>query len=176
MVRKEIKAVRSAGPEALGAYPQDHTGGIWLAKSYREQVEGPGRELSIRGSLSRSGLRNGGDIVPSEIGFHATRYLGSIQYNAPFRSATPQVGLWYVYTGLGAINHTLSYQGVSVSESKFLTEFGAGGVSFISPGLGVDYSGSIGLVWIGRDEYYGSTQSGVLFDLKFGLSYWFAHR
>ena len=135
------------------------------------------REFALRLTLSRTGVRLNRGSSFNGPSFHATKFLGAVERIIPFDRAGPGKGLSYIYGGLGSISNTASYGGMSASESKLLTEVGGGGVSFISEGLGIDYSASFGLVWVGSQKYESSSMhNGVLFDFKLGLSYWIAHR
>ncbi|PWB73506.1 hypothetical protein C3F09_05230 [candidate division GN15 bacterium] len=129
------------------------------------------REFSLRASVSRAGLKNAGTMINPAIGFHSMRYLLSAQYNVPSQKDNPYAGIFYMYSGLGAIAHTFSYGGVSTSETKFLTELGGGGVLFFTRGVGIDYSVSMGMVMVGSNGY-GTTQYGFLFDFKLGMAFW----
>ena len=135
------------------------------------------RLVSLRATVGRAGAKQGNPSPYPGLEFHANRYLMAVQVNPAFGSGGPKSGLWYLYTGVGAITHYVSTSYRSVSETKLLTEIGCGGVKFIKGGLGVDFGGSFGLFWIEDREgrnFLTRLQSGVLFDFKLGLSYWFA--
>jgi hypothetical protein len=129
------------------------------------------REISIRATLSRTGIKNTGEIVSSNVTFNGTRILASAQFNQPNNRNELNKGLWYAYSGIGVFTSTASLGVHSASETKLLLEGGGGVVAFLSDGFGIDLGGSIGMIPVGSSPGYG-VQYAFLFDVKIGLTYW----
>jgi hypothetical protein len=151
--------------------------------------------VALRGTISKSGMTD--DLLSEMTGFillddklklSVWRYLFSVEYYNWPRWKSDGKTVYYLYSGLGAITHTLSgtlwikdaatgeiyaLTGNDESQTKFVTTYGAGIVQMFSQKVGIELGGSFDLVYVGTYTadyfYYGNVQCALVFDLKVGI-------
>jgi hypothetical protein len=158
------------------------------------------KQLALRGTVSRSGIREeldkyldpGYDLIADDLSMNTWRYLFSVQYYDWPRWRRGGKTMYYVYSGLGAINHRFTghmlvhdqagdldvvLYPTAGSLTRFMTTLGCGVTYKISPVLGIDLGGSLDVVYLGSDaesgslfySYYGDVQTALIFDFKAGI-------
>ena len=148
------------------------------------------RELALRGMVSRATFSADDmagvqmwDVVVIEdnTGYHAWRYSIALEYhNWPGYRMGGKL-LYYAYSGLGAISHTVSgtmlvyntfsdeyYQlTLNDTQTKFMMNSGAGLTVALSRNIGINFGGDLYMSLIGGSGY--QTQTAYNIDFKAGL-------
>lgn len=162
-----------------------------------------GRNFAVRLSVSRSGIRDdperlieltypGYQLVSDNQTATAMRFVIAAEYYEWPRWRKDGRWMYYIYTGAGAINHTLSgrltirdpgsgtlYDLISSGKdlTRFMWNIGGGATVKIAKSIGLDGSGEFDFIAIGtnRESYsaYGAVEYAYLFDVKVGLVWLF---
>jgi hypothetical protein len=156
------------------------------------------KEVAIRLTVSKSGAKDDlttlfpdVDIIQDNMNFNVWRFLVSGQFYSWPRWKTGGRILYYGYTGLGVITHSVSgsaivrepftgqeyvLYGTGENDTKFATTFGGGIIPMISERVGIDIGISADIVFVSRNYYYpydysyGSYgQYAFIIDVKVGL-------
>jgi len=153
----------------IGDYYEGFTSGIGYGADISIPVS---REIAIRGTVSRSGMRPGNGLPPGA-SFSAWRYVISVQYYKWPRWRTDGKTMYYVYSGIGGISHTMSVGGESSNISKLTTVLGIGLMQQVSKSIGIEAGGEFDAVFIGASNYqygyYGNVEYAWIMDFKLGL-------
>lgn len=157
-----------------------------------------GRKLALRGMISRSGARHNPDemfggwqILKDDLSWNVWRYFISLQYYNWPRWREDGRTMYYVFSGIGGVSHSLSgtavvgdpvgdiwlFSGTGQSETKFATTVGGGLVAMVSRTVGLELGAVVDIVFVGRtnnpDYDYGPYASDVvtagLIDLRLGV-------
>jgi hypothetical protein len=178
------------------------------AGDYYEGIgSGPGFEGSIRLSLnhevalrfmvSKTGLGLKDDyyfyslnpdttIISQDIGFSGIRYLAAVEYYRHFNKAAKDMGMWYIYAGLGAFSNKMTLEmtlrrnstsytwneNSSYSEDKFILSFGFGMDKAFTPQIGIELGAGFDMEVVGSAENELGHEAPVyayIFDLRAGL-------
>ena len=153
----------------IGDYYEGFTSGI----GYGAEISIPvSREIAIRGTVSRSGMGPGNSLPPG-VDFSAWRYVISVQYYKWPRWRTGGKTLYFVYSGIGGISHTLSAGGERADLTKLTTVLGFGLMQRVSKNIGIEAGGEFDAVYIGTSDYkysyYGNVEYAWIMDFKLGL-------
>jgi hypothetical protein len=153
----------------IGDYYEGFTSGIGYGADISIPVS---REIAIRGTVSRSGMRPDNGLAPG-VSFSAWRYVISVQYYKWPRWRTDGKTMYFVYSGIGGISHTLSAGGESADFTKLTTVLGFGLMQQVSRNIGIEAGGEFDAVYIGasdyRYSYYGNVEYAWIMDFKLGL-------
>jgi len=178
----------------LGDYYEGITNGIGFGGDLSFAVS---RSLAVRLSVSKSGMKDDiGALVPNStilednLSLSAWRYFLSLQYYGGLKKDEKRKTMYYLYSGLGAINHSFSGNLIvrdlsdnqiylitpaTGSESKFTMTSGLGLLAFVSNSFGFEFGATADVVFVGRsnDNYYyqpyGNVSTALVFDLKAGI-------
>ena len=160
------------------------------------------KEVAIRTTISKSGAKDdlttlfpGITIIQDNMDFNVWRYFVSVQFYSWPRWKTGGRILYYGYTGLGIITHSVSgsaivrepfsglefvLYGTGKNDTKFATTFGGGIIPMISERVGIDIGVSADLVFVGGNYYYPYGyyygyygKSAFIIDVKAGLVFLF---
>ncbi len=151
--------------------------------------------VALRFSVSKSGMQfedpkssfspHPDTLVTAEYGINAVRYYFSAEYYHRPDRKTPGRSIYYFYSGLGAINHKLSFDATMyvkstrelfiasdrASETKFATTCGAGMIQLLSKNIGIDLGVAFDMIWVRShyNDYSYIGVSGYIFDMKLGV-------
>jgi len=169
----------------MGEYYEGFTSGIGLGGNITIPVT---NNIAIKAIISKSGVKASGgtDKITGQpyndiLDISVWRYFLNVQYYSQPKHKEGKRNIFYTYTGMGAVSHSLKGKGIlegDYSESKFAMTVGVGYVPMFSPNMGVDLGASFDLLFIGAKDYddytyspYGNVQTALLFDLKIGFLY-----
>jgi hypothetical protein len=131
-------------------------------------------QIAIRGSVSKSGMTTDFEM-PAGVSFTVMRYSFAAQYYDWPNWRTDGKMMYYLYTGIGAINHTFSVGSDSEDISRLMTTLGFGLVHQFSESIGLEAGGEIDWVYIGTEKNksdhfgFGEVQYALVMDFKVGL-------
>lgn len=128
-------------------------------------------------------------IVSQKFSVNAMRYTIDFEYYRQPQSKRGGRTMYYIHTGLGAVNHKLKLDlrvrdntngqlldfTEQDSETKFIQTFGGGLVLMISDNIGIDLGVNIDFVYAGlandNNAFTNDLVYAYIFDIRLGLSY-----
>jgi hypothetical protein len=130
------------------------------------------REIAIRGSVSRAGVKPD-FAVPPGVDFSVWRYVLSVQYYNWPRWREDGRTMYFLFSGLGAITHKVSEPNHSEDLTKFMTALGGGVLQSLSESVGIEGCIEWDAVYVGTTDdgfsYYGNVQYAFILDFRVGL-------
>lgn len=188
-------AIRGGGHYSfpMGDYYEDIKSGLGYGFDAVVTVT---RNVAIRGSISRAGLKDdlkamfpGIIILEDDLSLNVWRYAICGQYYKWPDWRTGGRMLYYGFAGLGAITHKMTgtatvqepssgdiweLYGTGDTENKFMLTYGGGLITMISDRVGIEFGVTLDVVFVGNSDdldvvYYPKADYASIFDLKVGL-------